>query len=203
MNCDEIQELFGVYWDLPSNDERRLQVREHIKSCRQCAEEFEIWEESTNLIRSTQEETVPAMSDAIAGGVMSRIYEAESWRLPIPERVYMISLKMRRNITAAIVCSMALFVFSFLYSLFYNGTTASQNTAFKTDHSIYGLQPVASVNPDSMDVHAMSSAVASLSDPFLLKVGPIHTIPDYMLAISMLGMVCTLLIMNWLSRTRV
>jgi hypothetical protein len=205
MKCDEVQQLFGIYWDLPEHDERRAQVQEHIRECRECAEEFEMWDESNDLIRLTGGVIAlePRASDAIAGKVMSRIYEAESWRLPIPDRIYMITHKMRRNFTAAILCCMTLFCFSFLYSLVNGG--AENGVVMNADRPIYGLQPVAaaSSSPGSLDVHMMSSAVASLSDPFLLKVGPIHTISDYMLAISLIGMVCTLLILNWLSRTRV
>ncbi|MCC2685465.1 MAG: hypothetical protein K0R75_2364 [Paenibacillaceae bacterium] len=198
--------MFGVYWDLPEHDERRAQVQEHIRGCRECAEEFEMWDESNELIRLAGGTIAlePQDSNAIASKVMSRIYEAESWRLPIPERMYMITQKMRRNFTAAIVCCLTLFCFSFLYSLVYGGVKNSGSIT-NADHPIYGLQPVAAASstPGSLDVHAMSSAVASLSDPFLLKVGPIHTISDYMLAISLIGMVCTLLTLNWLSRTRV
>jgi hypothetical protein len=116
----------------------------------------------------------------------------------------MITQKMRRNFTTAILCCLTLFCFSFLYSLAYGGPE-NGGAVMNADRPIYGLQPVAaaSASPGSLDVHTMSSAVASLSDPFLLKVGPIHTISDYMLAISLIGMVSTLLILNWLSRTRV
>ena len=30
MKCSEIQELFGVYWDLPNDDLRRAAVDKHI-----------------------------------------------------------------------------------------------------------------------------------------------------------------------------
>lgn len=203
MNCDEIQKLFGEYWDLPDDDERRIQVQEHIKRCGACAEEFAVWEESARLIRSVGAgDAQPLPAKPISNRVMSRIYEAESWRIPIPDRMYMISRKMRLNFTAAIAFCLALFVGSFLYTLLYGGNDAG---GANKDSSVYGLHPVATAASaaDSMDVRSMPSAVASLSDPFLLKMGPIHTFPEYLLAISILGMVCTLLIMNWLSRTKV
>lgn len=54
MKCEDIQQLFGIYFDLPDDDLRRKCVDEHIQRCRVCSEEFEIWLESTNLIRSMQ-----------------------------------------------------------------------------------------------------------------------------------------------------
>ncbi|MNW18862.1 hypothetical protein D3C71_2185930 [compost metagenome] len=42
--------------------------------------------------------------------------------------------------------------------------------------------------------------VASISDPFVLKVVP--AFPQYYVALSLLGLVMALLTLNWLSRTR-
>ena len=44
--------------------------------------------------------------------------------------------------------------------------------------------------------------VASISAPTIFRMGPIQTYTDYLLALSILGFVFTLLIMNWLSRIR-
>lgn len=103
MKCSEIQELFGVYWDLPNDDLRRTAVDEHIATCAECAEEFQIWEESTILIRTAAiDSELPDYEPMVSGKVMSRIYEDESWRIPVSERMYTISYKLRRNLTAVI-----------------------------------------------------------------------------------------------------
>jgi hypothetical protein len=201
MNCEEIQRLFGEYWDLPEGDQRRLAVDRHIRHCPACAAEFTFWEESADLIRKARavpEEVATAPAMSMSGRVMSRIYEAESWRIPVPERMYLISDTLRRNATAIIACCLVLFLCGFVYSFISGGTPAETNS------SKYGFHPVASAASasDPMNVYAMPTAVASLSDPFLLKTGPIQSFPEYLLAISILGVVSTLLIMNWLSRTK-
>lgn len=208
MKCDDIQELLGVYWDLPENDLKRQRVDEHIKHCRSCAADFEIWLESTELIKSAAErEPFEDSQSPISRNVMNRIYQDESWRVPVADRMYSISYKFRRNITAVIAFCLALFIFSFVYSITH--TSAPDMVTGTTDSSVFGRigDPVvvAGSKSESMNVHTMPSAVASLkgfSEPFMYQVGPIHTFKDYMIFVSLLGLTCTLLIMNWLSRTR-
>ena len=208
MKCEDIQELLGVYWDLPESDIKRLQVDEHIKSCSSCAMEFEIWQESTELIKSSADaEELSEISMPISRSVMNRIYEDESWRVPVADRMYAISFKLRRNITAVVAFCLALFIFSFVYSITHQA--APETVASTGGSAVFGRigDPVvvAGSKSESMNVHTMPSAVASLkgfSEPFMYQVGPIHTFKDYLIFISLVGLTCTLLIMNWLSRTR-
>ncbi|WP_231506249.1 anti-sigma factor family protein [Paenibacillus sp. UNC451MF] len=208
MKCEDIQELLGVYWDLPEQDLRRQRVDEHIKHCSSCADEFEIWRESTELIKSMADpEDLREMSTPISRSVMSRIYEDESWRVPVADRMYAFSFKFRRNITAVIAFCLALFIFSFVYSITHQ--PAPETVASSGGSSVFGRigDPVvvAGSKSESMNVHTMPSAVASLkgfSEPFMYQVGPIHTFKDYLIFVSLLGLTCTLLIMNWLSRTK-
>src|SRR5690242_13288279 len=118
MECREIQDLIGIYWDLPKDDIRRGSVDEHMKRCASCAEEFEIWQESTDLIQfSGSQLEMPGFYSKVSKGVMDRIYSDESWRIPVPDRIYTISYKSRRNISAIIAFCLALFLISFLYSI--------------------------------------------------------------------------------------
>ncbi|WP_246315724.1 anti-sigma factor family protein [Paenibacillus foliorum] len=209
MKCEEIQELFGVYWDLPEHDLKRQRVDEHIKHCESCQAEFEMWQESTELIKSAAVSgEYSDQSTPISRSVMNRIYEEEGWRVPIADRLYAISFKLRRNITAAIAFCLALFIFSFIYSITHQ-STAGEVVAGHTNSSVFGRigDPVviAASKTESLNVHTMPSAVASLkgfNEPFMYQVGPIHTYQDYMLFLSLLGLTCTLLVMNWLSRTK-
>jgi hypothetical protein len=208
MKCDEIQELLGAYWDLPEHDLNKQRVDEHIKYCKSCAAEFEIWLESSELIKSAaeREEYSPSLTP-ISRSVMNRIYEDESWRVPITDKMYAFSFKVRRNVTAVIAFCLALFVFSFIFSITHQ--QRGETVALTPDSSVFGRMGdpvvVAGIKTESMNVHTMPSAVASLkgfSEPFMYQVGPIHTYKDYLLFLSLLGLTCTLLIMNWLSRTR-
>ncbi|UKS30584.1 zf-HC2 domain-containing protein [Paenibacillus sp. HWE-109] len=208
MKCSEIQELFGVYWDLPNNDLRRAAVDAHIATCTECAEEFQIWEESTMLIRTaTIESDLSDYEPMVSSKVMSRIYEDESWRMPVSERIYAISYKLRRNLTAVIAFCLALFVFSFLFAVVYDGTPQSSIAA--ADNSLFDMQApqaLKSTTTESMNGHKMGDAVASLNpsfmEPLRFHVGPIHSYPHYLLVVSLLGLIATIIIMNWLSRTK-
>jgi hypothetical protein len=209
MKCSDIQELFGDYWDLPNDDLRRVAVDRHIKTCSSCKEEFQIWEESTALIRSAVEsKPEPDYRHAVSDRVMTRIYHDESWRIPIPHRIYAISHSLRRNLTAVIAFSLALFVVSFLFSILNDRT--SEASLASSGSSMYDLQaPKAFVpndNSASLNGHTLDSAVASLNagfmEPLRFNVGPIHSYPHYLLVVSILGLIATMLIMNWFSRTR-
>ncbi|MED4603280.1 zf-HC2 domain-containing protein [Paenibacillus validus] len=208
MKCEDIQELFGVYWDLHEDDPKRLAADAHMRHCECCSEEYIIWKESTMLIRSVAvEESAGASERTVSSAVMSRIFEEEGWRTPVNERLYHFSAKLRRNLTAAIIVCVTVFMFTFWISL--NNEQHHYDTAAAPESSVFGRigDPVvvASSQAESLNVHAMPTAVASLkgfNKPFMYQVGPIHTFQDYMLFLSLLGLTCTLLIMNWLSRTR-
>jgi predicted anti-sigma-YlaC factor YlaD len=209
MKCSDIQELFGVYWDLPNDDLRRIAVDKHIKNCESCAEEFHIWEESTMLIRNAAVDGVPSSKNSIVSDkVMNRIYEDESWRIPIPERMYAISYSLRRNLMAVIACSLALFVISFLFAIIYdNGSEVSLASAEPSMFDLQAPQALDAGNTNvSMNGHSMGSAVASLNpsfmEPLRFNVGPIHSYPHYLLVVSILGLIGTMLVMSWLSRTK-
>lgn len=197
-----------MYWDLPNDDLRRTAVDEHIATCAECAEEFQIWEESTILIRTSAiENELPDYEPMVSSKVMNRIYEDESWRIPVTERMYTISYKLRRNLTAVFALFLALFVFSFLFAIVYDGTP--QSTMAAADNSLYDLQApqaMKSTGAESMNGHKMVDAVASLNpsfmEPLRFQVGPIHSYPHYLLVVSILGLIATIIVMNWLSRTK-
>jgi hypothetical protein len=207
MKCDDIQELFGIYFDLPDNDLRRKTVDEHILRCRVCAEEFEIWLESTNLIRSMHEiPQMPRKSTPITDKVMNRIYEDESWRIPVTGRIYQIPYKLRRNLTAIIALCLAVFVVSFLFNLIYPShivlsVEEASPSGFNTIASAAGINSVSEVVPakNAFSQTAVASTSALIVEP--IKLSYIHT-PNYWLALSLLGLISALLTMNWLSRTR-
>ncbi|ALS22658.1 zf-HC2 domain-containing protein [Paenibacillus naphthalenovorans] len=211
MKCEDIHEWFGVYWDLPEHDLIRQAVDEHIKHCKACEEEFEIWQESTQLIRSTaNDEPVVSLEKSVSSSVMKRIYEDESWRIPAHDRLHPFSYKFRRNLTAVISFCIALFVFTFVFSLSHE-MSIDAAPPLAQESSVFGRlgDPVvvaASGGGESLNVHAMPTAVASLkgfNEPFMYRVGPIQTVNDYMLFVSLFGLTCTLLIMNWLTRTKI
>jgi hypothetical protein len=53
-----------------------------------------------------------------------------------------------------------------------------------------------------MSLSSGAVATASIKEPSMIRMGPIRTYPDYFVVLSLLGLTSTLLIMNWLSRTK-
>jgi hypothetical protein len=200
MNCGEFQDLFGLYWDLPQEDPRRILVDEHIETCSACREEFRIWQESAALIQSSGDapDFIPCKA-GISQKVMNKIYREESWRIPVSDRFYSISRQWRRNFALVMIIFLTCFTFSFVYSLLHEN-------AVETAGDFSGVMPVASAlnSPPSVEgevVKLQGIPVASISDPIVLTI-PVETSPDYLFALSLLGIVFVLLIINWWSRIK-
>jgi len=200
MKCLEVQQSFGVYWDLPEDDAERRAVDEHLLACEACREEFLLWEESEQLIRSFsefEEEAGPVDHvDHVNRGVMERIYAEDSWFMPVQGRSYQFTKTFRRNTAAIIAACMAIFIGGLFYLLTGNSNDVSVQ-------KLTGLLETANAASDAALISNTFYAdvpVASISDPIVLNVVP--TIPQYWIALSLLGLIMTLLILNWLSRTR-
>ncbi|WP_274651632.1 zf-HC2 domain-containing protein [Paenibacillus humicola] len=201
MKCLEVQETLGVYWDLNEDDAERMAVDEHLRTCPSCREEFEIWEESERLIRgfSAEEPETEQPVDRVNRSVMDRIYAEQSWFMPVTSRSYHFSRSFRRNVTAIIACCLAIFVCGLFYLL--SGPGDSTSTA--QVQKLTGVLETANAASDNSVISADFYAdvpVASISDPIILNVVP--TVPQYWVALSLIGIIMTLLIMNWFSRTR-
>lgn len=206
MKCADLQENLAEYWDMAEEDERRQAIEAHLESCEACREEFMIWQESTQLIKDTVGTMErPPQYEPMSSQVMQRIYSGEKWRLPVADRIYSISSPMRRNVSLAIAFCMAVFLVGFMLAVF----SPSFGKEASPAESIYGLKPVALATGGTSDKEsarskqmAVSVATASIKEPSMIRMGPIRTYPDYLTVLSMLGLTSTLLIMNWLSRTK-
>ncbi|WP_040951173.1 anti-sigma factor family protein [Gorillibacterium massiliense] len=204
MNCSEVQELFGNYFDLPEDDSRRILVDKHISECVACAEEFRMWEESYDLIRAVQDDSSELLqAPQISSSVMDRIYKDEGWRTPVSAKMYAIPFKLRRNLTAVIALCIAIFAVSFIYVL--TGSHGAVNVA--EPHQALGvISKPASYSFDSITDEAtlQNTAVASIGFSIMepMKWGNPSSTPNYWLVMSLIGFICTLLFLNWFSRTR-
>jgi hypothetical protein len=202
MKCSEIRELFGDYWDLHEDDWKRVRVDEHVKRCTECAEEFKLWHESAELIQSSvflAIDVPAAPQGAMSRKVMDRIYTDEAWRVPVSSRMYTIPPRLRVRFTALIACFLALFVCGFLYNLIVPEHTPS-------DRTTAGVIAVSALGGDEDSGYALDGLggieVASIGDPVILSMPTVDSYPDYMLVLSLLGFVCSLLTLNWFARLR-
>lgn len=204
MRCENIQELFSEYWDWPESDLRRRRVDEHIGHCLKCEQEFRLWQESSALIKEAVQLCMPETIGGarIADRVMNRIYREDSWRMPVHRRVYRFSRRLRRRLTLV----MSFFLAAMSVSLF----AAIANPPEEEAQTFPAIMPVATAGTSSGGGVQLASGgsvlegmpVASISDPLVLRVGPAESGPNYWMVLSLLGIVVTLLIMNWLSRIR-
>lgn len=206
MKCSDIQELIGMYFDLPENDLRRRYIDEHKLRCSACRAEFRIWKESMEWIRLAKDEPGKSLpSSTIASHVMNRIYGEEMWRLPLQNRIRFLPIKLRRNLTAVISFCFILFVFSFFFALF--GESYGQNE--ELDYTQYGFNQTVRASSNTSDnplhIHTPSQMVLSGAGSMMIKsvkIGMMQTFPDTLLVLSILGMIAALLIVKWLSRTK-
>jgi hypothetical protein len=199
MNCNDAQDKFCEYWDLSEHDEDRIAIDAHLYECKTCAEEFRLWEESDDMIRFLSEEDDSiGPTEHVNRSVMDRIYAEQSWLMPVPHKSYHFSKSFRRNIALIIAACMAMFASAFFVFIFDNQDGASQAEIAE----LSGLMDTANASGDGLITAGFYAEVpvASISDPFVLKVMP--AFPQYYVALSLLGIIMTLLILNWLSRTR-
>lgn len=195
MKCEEAGEWFGIYRDLPEDSAERLAVDLHVQECIECAEEFRIWEESALLIQELPNSEVQddevVTTAWLNQNVMNRIYAEQKWYMPTLRRTYSFSFGFRRKVAGVLAAMFALFICGFLYTAFGQfggpGSNASGANAF-------------AVKYQNGDGAQLDIPVASLSDPIMLNVSP--AMPEYWVALSIIGMIMTLLILNWFSRVR-
>ncbi|MFC5403794.1 anti-sigma factor family protein [Cohnella soli] len=198
MRCEEAGEWFGIYRDLPEQSEERLAVDLHVAGCPQCAEEFRMWEESALLIHElpmndAEEEIVS--SEWVNRNVMNRIYEEQSWFMPTVRHSYSFTFAFRKKIAGALAALFALFVGGFLYMIYDRSTDGG-----RTSSDLLDSASVFSTSHQSGGSVHFDVPMASLSDPIMLNVSP--AAPEYWIAFSIVGMIMTLLILNWFSRVR-
>lgn len=201
MNCDECQEKLGLYWELPEQDADRSAMDRHLLDCLACAEQFRLWEESDLMIRSLSEDSGPILEDQtfrMNQSVMDRIYADMEYLRPVHDRTYRFTSSFRFRSAVLIACCLAIFVSGLLFAIFGDWGTTVQHVEPMT-----GLLETANAVSDGAalgDEFYAEVPVASISDPFVLKVVP--TVPQYWIVFSLFGVIATLLLSNWFARTR-
>lgn len=203
MNCKQVHEQLHNYWQLDEENPLRIEMEAHMLECQQCAAKLDLetaafpylaYDEPTSPYSQVKTETM------ISNQVMKRIYEEESWFMPIATKRYQFSKNFRRNVFVMIASCLAMFtiaLFTFIYDYYDHSS--------KSTHSpISGIVDVANAavttTAHSSSIYSSSIPVASISEPIMMQIVP--TFPQYYVALSFFGIVLTLLVMSWFSRTR-
>lgn len=194
-------ERLGEYRDLAAHDPAKADIDRHIRDCASCREEFRFWQQSNELIRTMRDEEAPGgNAGSIAGKVMARIYETETWRKPVALHTYSLSWRIRRNVMICFAMCLALFFGSFLLALLPDADEAGQAPEFD-------IQVVTVV---AQGLSSGAESAAFFTEAPVVSVGPTvlfmpekhRTYANVYLAASIAGVIVTLLLMNWLSRLR-
>ncbi|WP_336771866.1 anti-sigma factor [Paenibacillus sp. MMO-58] len=199
MKCDDVQDKFDIFGFLSEEDAEREAMEAHLLDCEHCAEQYRLWEESEEMIikLSEEDEVVTAQMEHVNRSVMDRIYAEQSWLMPVSQKSYYFSPSFRRNLAIVLSACLAIFACSLIF--FIKGN--EHGTPEEKMAQLTGLMDTANASGSEFVISAeFEVPVASVSDPFVLQVVP--TFPQYWVALSLLGVVMTLLILNWLSRTR-
>jgi len=201
MNCEQAQQWFALVWDLPGDDPERLAFEAHLAECERCAEEFRIWEESESMLRRLPyEEAGEETGESITRSVMERIYREDFWLMPVKDRTYRWSESFRRGVSAAMAFFLAMFTCAFVYmAIGRPEKPAADEQIARLTGMIDTISSIEGAAPISIEFY-QDMPVASISGPVVLTVVP--TYPHYWIALSILGMIMTLLTINWFSRTR-
>lgn len=201
MNCKQVDELLHKYWQLDEENPLRIEIEAHLFDCEQCAAKLDL-ETIAFPVLECEESTAPfsfEQSQSISSTVMNRIYEEESWFMPISTKRYQFTKSFRRNVSIIIASCLAMFslaLFVFVYD-YYDSASSAQKTA------ISGLVDVANAAATThvhTSIYSSSIPVASISEPIVMQVVP--TFPQYYVALSFVGIVLTLLVMSWFTRTK-
>ncbi|MEK4249802.1 anti-sigma factor family protein [Paenibacillus sp. FSL W7-1287] len=202
MNCKQVDELLHTYWQLDEENPLRIEIEAHLFDCEHCAANldlepiaFPVLDEKESLLGNSALHS----SANISENVMKRIYEEEAWYMPITSKRYQFTKSFRRNAAIAIASCLAMFSIAlFLFIFDYYKNTTAMPTA-----KVSGIVDVANASANEgvyTSIYTGSIPVASISDPIVLQVVP--TFPQYYVALSFVGIVMTLLVMGWFTRTR-
>lgn len=201
MNCDEAQELFAYIWDLPENHPQRLAFDAHLAGCKECSQQFEVWEEARILLHSIPEPVTEQQAERVNRNVMDRIYAESPWLLPEEVKVNRFSAALRKHMSLWIAAFMAIFLCSFLYMAMFKPdvTEAEKPSVLST-----GILETAVAGGDSsssvMYQYSLSGMDrGSIVEPLVVSMGP--TYPQYWMALSLLAIGMALFSLGRMHRT--
>ena len=201
MKCNEIEQFIDSYLELDEDDPLRIEIEAHLFDCEHCSTILELDFSSLSLsdLSFTDADIKQTNIDYINKHVMDRIYAEEAWYMPIVTKNYHFSRNFRRNIAMIIACCLAMFSIA-LFVFIFDYKEDTKSTIAANISGIVDIASAESVNLVSSNIYKGQIPVASISDPIVMQVVP--TFPQYYVALSLLGIIMTILVLNWFTRTR-
>lgn len=206
MKCDEAQDLMIEYSDqmLPEVTKRR--VDQHLASCDSCKEEYEVWAESSKLIRSDKEQSSQIVSTiSIVDAVMARILSEEKWAIPIGRKVFTLTARMRRiGASAAVIllmlCGFTIFANSNQDASLAGADFPSQSKMEVVSSALSSSDGIAEVTSEPDPATAIASTDSAPAPVMIENASPNSGGPNYSIILSFFGILITVIAMSWMMR---
>ncbi|HIW32059.1 MAG TPA: zf-HC2 domain-containing protein [Candidatus Paenibacillus intestinavium] len=201
MKCNEIEQFIDSYLELDEDDPLRIEIEAHLFDCEHCSSLLELDFSSISFseLSFADSDIKQTNIDYINKHVMDRIYAEEAWYMPIATKNYHFSRNFRRNIAMIIACCLAMFSIA-LFVFIFDYKEDTKSTIAANISGVVDIASAESVNLVSSNIYRGQIPVASISDPIVMQVVP--TFPQYYVALSLLGIIMTILVLNWFTRTR-
>lgn len=195
MNCREAQDRIPFMWDAPPTSIERVQFQEHIEHCASCRREWELWEESSRLMRELEIEISEESAEAVNQKVMERIYLESPWLMPGDGKSAGSAAITRRRLSWWIACFMAVFISSLLYVAF----IGSEDQPLVQGSGITETGIAGSSNSFNF-AYPVDSYHSGIMEPLVANMGPLH--PEYWMMVSTLGIILAAFLLFRLNRYR-
>ena len=118
MNCQKIKKIINLYIDKALDQETSCQVKEHLKSCQACREEYSKLKQVVFALNSILPQTTPK---TFTQNIMAKISQEEvqiqsSWMDRIKKQISIPRLSFRLVGAAAVTAVVMFFAFTFIFN---------------------------------------------------------------------------------------
>lgn len=204
MKCEEVLEMMAEYADNLLPESMRVRVEEHLVACDACRTECELWTKSGLWLQMDKEQYNSVHAPrSIVDAVMTRIFAEDRWAIPIRQKVFTVTARMWRfavstALVLLILCGLSLY-------------TISQEGLIGDNHLFTPTKPEAiaasiETTPGIAQIHANSGFPAAgevASSVFVYETGvSLAEKPDFVIIVSLFGILTAVITMSWLSRAQ-
>ncbi|WP_438351252.1 anti-sigma factor family protein [Paenibacillus sp. FA6] len=195
MKCCEAQELFGLIWDMPVDDPKRLMLEQHIATCSECSSEFELWEESRWFMQDLSDEWTELKSESINRQVMDRIFSESPWLIQDQSKPFEVPVATRQRLSVWIISCLMLFFISFLFFITLDPSKSKIETA-----PANGIFPTEIAGNSTVGTYIIPELNSGIIEPLVVNMGPAN--PLYWMVLSIMSVALALYSLRRLSRIR-
>jgi predicted anti-sigma-YlaC factor YlaD len=177
MTCSIIREGFSFYDELHDGDQRKKQMDEHLSTCGQCRQEFQVWQESLQLIREHGQQ-IPE-GGRISERVMARIFDEQPWHHSPLSQINQRNSSLKYSLQAILVACFLIGIGIMSYALIGDMNATESLTRTTVEHTL-----------------------VSLNDPAHTEIAKPENLYDELLALAISMTIGLLLLLSWFNRVQ-